>query len=80
MVDGVIAFTVLEGVCLALHHRWSGAGIAPRDFLANMVSGLCLMAGLRVALVHGTHPGVALGLLAAGLVHAADLWLRWRRR
>lgn len=80
MVDGVIAFTFLEGALLALHHRRTGAGVAPRDFVANMVSGLCLMAGLRVALVHGAHPGVALALLAAGLVHGADLWRRWQRR
>ena len=55
MVDGVIAFTVLEGLCLTLHHRQTGTGVPPRDFLANMVSGLCLMAGLRVALEHGAH-------------------------
>ena len=80
MVDGVIAFTFLEGAWLTWYHRRTGSGVAPRDFLANMVSGLCLMAGLRTALAHGPHPGVALALMAAGLVHGIDLCLRWRRR
>ena len=73
MVDGVIAFTLLEGAWLAWHHRRTGSGVAPRDFLANMVSGLCLMAGLRVALAHGLRLSVTVGNEAiAGQATYAD--------
>lgn len=79
MVDGVIAFTLAEGLVLYLYNRRTGNGIAPRDFAANMASGLCLMAALRTALQGGDSLLVALELFAAGLIHATDLWSRWRR-
>ena len=79
MVDGVIAFTLVEGLLLYLYNRQTGKGIAPRDFAANMASGLCLMAALRTTLEGGDSLLVALALFAAGLIHATDLWSRWRR-
>ena len=80
LIDGVIAFTLLEGAALFAWHRASGRGVAPREFLMNMVSGLCLMLALR-AFAHGAGAGwVAFCLLAAGVAHGSDLWRRWRRR
>ena len=79
LVDGVIGFTVIEGLCLAVHHRRTGRGVAPRDFAANMLSGLCLMLALRTALGPGDPWPVLPALLAAGVIHGIDLWLRWRR-
>ena len=80
MVDGVIAFTLTEGLLLYLYNRQTGKGIAPRDFAANMASGLSLMVALRSALEGGASVIVALALFAAGLIHATDLWWRWHRR
>ena len=80
LVDLVIVFTLIEGAVLLLVHRATGRGVAPRDFLLNMVSGLCLMLALR-ALVRDTGAAwVAMCLLGAGVAHGTDLWIRWRRQ
>ena len=79
IIDLVIAFTLVECVALAFYHRATGKGVAPREFFANMVSGLCLMLALR-CLAHDTGSAwISLSLLAAGLAHGSDLWMRWRR-
>jgi hypothetical protein len=79
LVDLVIAFTLVECIALVLYHRASGKGVAPRDFLANMVSGVCLMLALR-SLVHDAGAAwIVLSLLAAGIAQGSDLWMRWRR-
>ncbi len=79
LVDGVIAFTVLELLALWLFHRRTGRGLAPADYALNGLAGLCLMVALRGALTP-QWPLVALGLLAAGLAHFGDLLLRARRK
>ena len=80
LVDLVIVFTLIEGLVLLLVQRATGKGVAPREFLLNMVSGLCLMLALR-ALVHDAGAAwVALCLLGAGVAHGTDLWMRWRRQ
>jgi len=79
LVDLVIVFTLIECAALLLVHRSTGRGVAPRDFLLNMVSGLCLMLALR-GLVHEQGLAwIAACLLGAGVAHGADLWRRWRR-
>ncbi|CAN5866108.1 hypothetical protein BH11PSE13_BH11PSE13_22880 [soil metagenome] len=80
IVDAVIVVTALEGIALVVWHRRTGAGVAPRDFAANLVSGLCLMLALHAALRDLGAAWIALFLLAAGIAHAADLWRRWVRR
>lgn len=79
LVDLVIGVTVLEGAALLLYHRATGRGPAPRDYLVNMVAGLCLMLALR-ALAHDAGAAwIASCLLGAGLAHLGDLLMRWRR-
>lgn len=79
LIEIVIAFTLLEGVALTLYHRITGKGVAPREFAANLLSGLCLMLALRAVLA-GSGWGWTAGLLTgAGVVHASDLWRRWKR-
>ena len=79
LIDIVIGLSMLEGVALAVYHRISGRGIAPREFAANLVSGLCLMLALRAAVTSAAWSWMALWLLAAGVAHWSDLWQRWRR-
>jgi hypothetical protein len=79
LVDLAIAVTVVEGVVLVLLHRAGGRGVAPRDYLPNLLAGLCLMVALR-CLAGGAAPAwIALWLLIAGLAHVTDLRRRWRR-
>ena len=79
VVDVAIAITLLEGLALAVYHRATGRGVAPRNFAINMVSGLCLMMALRAALTGSSWMMVALFLSASGAVHAVDIWRRWQR-
>ena len=80
LIDLVIAITVLEGLALALYHWRTGRGMAPRDFVPNLVAGLALMLALRAGQSSAAWHWVAIALLAAGLAHATDLRYRWRRR
>lgn len=78
LIELIIAITLLEGVALTLYHRLTGKGVAPQDFAANLLSGLCLMLALRNALLGQSGGVTALFLSASGVIHASDLWRRWR--
>jgi len=79
LVDLVIAITVVEFAALLVYHRATGRGVAPREFAANMVSGLLLMAALRCFAHDAAAWWTVLCLLGAGAAHTTDLWMRWRR-
>jgi hypothetical protein len=80
LLDAVIVFTVLEGIGLWLHHRFTGQGLAPDDYALNMLSGLCLMLAVRAALASVAWPWIAVCLSASGLAHGWDMVRRWRRQ
>jgi hypothetical protein len=78
MVDIVIAVTAVEAVVLWLYHRHTGKGLAGRDFLPTLLSGLLLMVALRLHMAGmGWMPTAAL-LAGAGVFHTVDLRRRWR--
>ena len=79
LVDLVIAFTLVEAAALLLYRSVTGRGVASGDFALNMLSGLCLMLALRGFARDSGVAWIALCLLGAGLMHGADIWLRWRR-
>ena len=78
-VDLAIAMTVMEGVVLAVYHRATGRGVAPKQYVLNVLSGLCLMLALRFALTGSAWLWVALALSASGVIHAVDMVSRWQR-
>ena len=79
LIDAVILFTVLECALLLVHRRITGRGVAARDFVVNVLSGLCLMLALRCLAAGAGTVVVALCLLGAGAAHGIDLAMRWRR-
>ena len=79
LIDGVTAFTLVEGAALLLVYRATGRGVAPRDFVLNLISGLCLMLALRALVRDAGAAWIAVCLLGSGGAHGADLWRRWRR-
>jgi hypothetical protein len=79
LVDAVIALTLLELLALFVIHRRSGAGVAPREIVLNLLSGLALMVALRAALAHSGAVVILSALLVAGVLHSIDLHRRWRR-
>jgi hypothetical protein len=56
----------------------TGRGLKPDDYLLNVLAGLCLMLSLRAALA-SLWILMAMGLIAAGVVHLADLYQRTER-
>ena len=80
LIDLAIAITLFEAVALCLHHRLTGQGVAPGDFIVNLSSGLCLMLALRGALGNAGPAWVLVPLALAGLAHAFDIRRRWRTR
>ena len=77
--DLVIAVLLLEMVLLLVWHHRTGAGLAPRALLPNLLAGLCLMLALRAALVGAHVAWLALALAGAGAAHGVDLRQRWHR-
>ena len=78
LIDAIVVVTVLEVTVLLLYHHQTKRGLKPREYLLNIVSGLCLMLALRYALTNGSWYIISAFLLAAGLAHAADIALRLR--
>lgn len=78
MIDAILALTAAEALALWLYHRLTGRGLRPGDYLLNLVSGMCLMAAIKVVLLGAAWHWTALCLMAAGCAHGTDLWLRLR--
>ena len=80
LIDTIIAITLIEVTILLLYHHQTKRGLMPRDYLLNVLSGLCLMLALRCALADSVWYFMATFLTAAGLAHVADIILRLRQR
>lgn len=80
LIDWIIAITLVEALVLTVHHRITGQGVAPADFIVNLSSGLCLMLALRAALTGAAAVWVLLPLSLAGITHVLDLSRRWSSR
>lgn len=78
IVDAILLLMVLEGGLIMLVRRRTGTGVPPRDLVAMLAAGACLMLALRAALVGAAWPWIALALAAGLVAHLADLGRRWR--
>jgi phosphoglycerol transferase MdoB-like AlkP superfamily enzyme len=79
-VDLALGFTLVEVLLLGLWVRITGRQAWFRAYLLNLGSGLCLMFALRTSLNDSSWQMPALWLALSGVLHGADLWLRWRQR
>ncbi len=77
IVDIAIVYTVLEAAFLMLVYRRSDRCLHPKDFLLNLISGLCLMLALRAALA-SVWALVPLLLISSGAAHGCDILIRLR--
>ena len=80
LIDTIIGITLLETAALLLYHRQTKRGLAPRDYLLNVMSGLCLMLALRCAISGAAWYFLSLWLMAAGAAHIADVAMRLQQR
>jgi hypothetical protein len=78
IVDLIVALMLLEGIALVAYRRRTGRGIAPLDWVWNLLAGYFLLLALRAALVHSDWGWIALCLALALAAHMADLWRRAR--
>lgn len=77
IIDLVVALTVLEALGLAAFRRLTGRGPRLRAIGLNLLSGLCLMLAVRGALTGAWFGVIALWMLAALVLHLADLRRVW---
>jgi hypothetical protein len=78
VVDFILLLVALEVLAL-FGWRWlRGGGIAPADFLFNLLAGAALMLALRAALTGAGSAWIGAALALALVMHAADLWRRWQ--
>ena len=80
LIDTIIAITLLETATLLAYHYQTKRGLAPRDYLLNVISGLCLMLALRCTVQASPWYFTALFLMAAGIAHVADIARRLQQR
>ena len=80
LVDTIISITLLEVAFLLSHHHRTKRGLAPRDYLLNVLSGLSLMLALRCCLAGSAWFFIAAWLAAAGAAHVADIAMRLKQR
>ena len=79
VIDFIVAGMVLEGIGLAVWHHRTGRGIAPSVYLANLLSGMCLLLAMRVALGGAWWGWAGAFLLGALVAHLTDLARSWTR-
>lgn len=76
----ILGLVVLEAIVWAAYWWRTRRGPPPREWLATLLSGACLMLALRAALRGEGTASVCVWLLAAGLAHGAEVVVRIRAR
>jgi hypothetical protein len=79
IIDIILGLMVLEAIALIALRRALGRGPSSLEILVSLAAGLCLLVALRVALIDGPWPIIAVALVASLVVHLTDLRLRWSR-
>jgi hypothetical protein len=77
IIGWILAGMVFETAGLAAFHAWSGRGVAPKNFLANLASGMCLLLAMRLALGGAWWGFTAASMLGALVFHVTDLARNW---
>lgn len=78
IADLILAVLAMEFVAVLVMRRLLPIGCF-RTVVSALVPGACLVLALRFALTGAPWQAIAVSLAAAGLAHAADLWLRLRQ-
>jgi hypothetical protein len=78
VINFAVALTVAEAVYLLANYHLRRRGLAPDEYLLNLLSGLCLMLALRATLTHSGQLTPIFLLSLAGVCHVADLVRRTR--
>jgi len=80
VINFAVGLTVAEAIYLMANYHFRRRGLAPDEYLLNLLSGLCLMLALRATLGgSGDQLSPVILLSLAGVFHVADLVRRTRR-
>jgi hypothetical protein len=79
LVDLALVLVALEVAAVAVYRVATGRGPSLLPFIANIVSGLCLMVALRFALSSVGSGAIILAITGSLVAHLIDLAWRWRR-
>ncbi len=77
IVDLVLLLAAAEAIAIAGYRWFTGRGPAVAGFMANLLSGISLLAALRCAVGGFWFGWIALCLLGSLLFHIIDLRRRW---
>lgn len=77
IVDGILAFMLIECAALTLLRRRSRRGLGSVELIVTLSAGAALLLALRSALAGSGWQSVAVWLGAALAAHLLDLRLRW---
>ena len=78
IVDGILAFVVVEAALLLAWRARRGTGPSPVALVANLAAGAGLMLALRAALTDASWIAVAAPLTLALGAHVVEMVLRFR--
>jgi len=80
VINFAVGLTVAEAVYFLANYYLRRRGLAPDEYLLNLLSGLSLMLALRATLGAGDPFGPIVYLSLAGVCHVADLVRRTRSK
>lgn len=76
IIDVILVLVVIEMLALSSWHRRTGRGPSLRAMMPNLLSGASLLGAVRLALIDAWWGWLAACLLAALVLHLADLAVR----
>ncbi|NBT79726.1 MAG: hypothetical protein EBT04_15035 [Betaproteobacteria bacterium] len=79
VINFAVGLTVAEAVCLLTNYYLRRRGLAPEEYLLNLLSGLSLMLALRATQLASDPFGPIVYLSLAGGCHVADMVRRTLR-
>jgi hypothetical protein len=79
VINFAVGLTVAEAVYLLANYYLRRRGLAPEEYLLNLLSGLSLMLALKATLLASDPFGPIVYLSVAGGCHVADLVRRTQR-
>ena len=78
LINLVLVITALEAICLMMLWLLAGRGVNPRQYFANLGSGMALMLALRSAVLQDPLSIIAGFLVLAGLLHLLQMRILFR--
>lgn len=80
LLGAIVCLMIIEAALLLFRHKVSETGVAPVQFLPNLLAGLMLMICVQLAIWDSPWQMILAILSLAGLCHLFEFRLYWRGR